>query len=103
MNTQEQNALKLFIQENKSPNEIYKKFASLYQPSNNLSYIPPSINYDKLKQNKLIRDEEDRLKEQQINMRIQQYLKMKPNNLIDYPVLQKTNYKSSKLASRISN
>ena len=97
---QEQDALKLFIQEQKSPNEIYKKFASLYQPSNNLSYIPPSINYDKLKQNKLIRDEEEKLKEQQRNMRIQAYLQMKANNLTEYPVLPKPVYKQSKLASK---
>lgn len=75
---------------------------SLYQPSNNLSYIPPSINYDKLKQNKLIRDEEDRLKDEQRNMRIQAYLQMKANNLTEYPVLPKPVYKQSKLASRIS-
>jgi len=45
INTQEQEALKLFIKEQKSPNEIYNKYASLYKPSNNLSYIPPTINY----------------------------------------------------------
>ncbi len=103
MNTQEQNALKLFIQENKSPNEIYKKYASLYQPSNNLSYIPPTIDYKKIRENKLIRDEEEKLKEQQRNMRIQAYLQMKANNLTEYPVLPKPVYKQSKLASRISN
>ena len=73
---------------------------SLYQPSNNLSYIPPTINYDKLKQNKLIRDEEDRLKEEQRNLRIQQYLQMKPHNLTNYSALPKPIYKSSKLASK---
>ena len=52
-----------------------------------------------MKQNKVIRDEEDRLKDEQRNMRIQQYLQLKPQNLIDYPVLQKGNYKPSKLAS----
>jgi len=83
-----------------SRNEVYKKYASLYQPSNNLSYIPPTIDYDKLKQNKLIRDDEYRLKEEQRNMRIQQYLQMKPQNLTNYPVLQKANYKPSKLASK---
>jgi len=52
-----------------------------------------------LKQNKVIRDDEYRLKEEERNQRIQQYLKMKPNNLIDYPVLPIPIYKSSKLAS----
>jgi len=56
-----------------------------------------------LKQNKLIRDEEQRLirdKEQQRNMRIQQYLQMKPQNLTNYSALPKAIYKSSKLASK---
>ena len=99
INTQEQEALKLFIKEQKSPNEIYNKYASLYQPSNNLSYIPPTINYDKLKQNKLIRDEEQRLKEEHRNMKVQQYLQMKPQNLTNYSVLPKPIYKPSKLTS----
>jgi hypothetical protein len=55
-----------------------------------------------LKQNKLIRDEEEKLKEQQRNQRIQAYLQMKANNLTEYPVLPKPVYKQSKLASRIS-
>ena len=84
----------------KSRNEIYNKYASLYKPSNNLSYIPPTIDYDKLKQNKLIRDDEYRLKEQQRNMKVQQYLQMKPQNLTNYSALPKPIYKSSKLASK---
>ena len=76
---------------------------SLYQPSNNLSYIPPTINYDKLKQNKVIRDEEQRLKEEQRNQRIQAYLQMKATNLTEYPVNPTPVYKPSKLASRIIN
>jgi len=52
-----------------------------------------------LKQNKLIRDDEYRLKDEQRNMRIQQYLQMKPQNLTNYSALPKPIYKSSKLAS----
>ena len=84
----------------KSRNEIYNKYASLYKPSNNLSYIQPTINYDKLKQNKVIKDEEERLKEQQRNMKVQQYLQMKPQNLTNYSALPIPKYKSSKLASK---
>jgi len=53
-----------------------------------------------LKQNKLIRDEEEKLKERQRNQRIQAYLQMKPNNLTNYSALPKPIYKSSKLASK---
>jgi hypothetical protein len=86
----------------KSANEKYKKYASLYKPSFNLSYVPQTINYEKIKENKQLRDEEERLKEEQRNRRIQEYLQMKPRNLIDYPTLPKPIYKPSKLASRRS-
>jgi len=52
-----------------------------------------------LKKEKIIRDEDGRLKEQQRNQRIQAYLQFKPQNLTNYSVLPKPIYESSKLAS----
>ena len=75
------------------------KICILISAINNLLYIPPTIIYDKLKKEKIIRDEDGRLKEQQRNQRIQAYLQFKPQNLTNYSVLPKPIYESSKLES----
>ena len=53
-----------------------------------------------MKQNKLIRDEEYRLKDEQRNKRIQAYLQMKPQNFIEYSRKPTPIYKSSKLEQK---
>ena len=91
----------IFIKSQQKQNEIYNKYTSLYQPSNDLAFKTPSINYEKLKQNKLIKEVEEKIKDDERNKRIQSYLQMTPQNLTNYPILPKPNYKSGKLSSRI--
>jgi hypothetical protein len=72
--------------------DIYNKYASQYQISNDLSsanLFTPSIDNEKLKQERLLRQEEERLKEEQMNKRVQAYLQMTPSYLTEIkPVIQ---------------
>ena len=69
-----------------SKKRIVKNTFEKFKVSNNLQVQrpKPNINYEKLKEMKLIRQEEDRIRQEQEKQRIEAYKQMTQSTLTDY-------------------
>lgn len=80
-----------YVEKNK-PKTLYEKYNSLYQPSTNLSFKPfiSSIDYDKVKQDRLLKELEQKREEEKRINKLALYQEMKPSSLFNYTVPKDT-------------
>ena len=75
---------------------VFEKYQQLYNPSTDLSFKPfvSSIDYEKVKQDRILRDLEQKKQEEEHTNRLVLYQQMKPSSLFNYQTLPKDTTKS---------